>query len=198
MKNLLTSIAAAAVCFCAALPAGAVEQLSFNFTPIKSTDWSAEIDGCALYVDGTDGDDVLRVATDDRGVVLVNGTSLSVEGRKGTLTIDDVCAISVWGGPGNDVLIDATGLDIELLGGEGSDVLAWGDIQEVELTNECEEVDLDIVVETSPQPSYFDGKFLTARDLTRDQTYLVEHPCGEATVNTGDHEGWIDLVSTSW
>ncbi len=193
----LLSFAAAAVCLSAAMPASAVEQLSFGFTEIKG-DYAAEIDGCTLYVDGTPDDDVIRVSLDDRGAVLINGDTLSVEGRRSVLTADDVCDISVWGGAGNDVLIDASGLDIELVGGEGSDVLAWGHVEEVEMSILCPDVELDLVVETNAQPSYFDGKFLTARDLTRDQTYFVEDTCGQATVSTGDHKGWIDILSPTW
>jgi hypothetical protein len=145
----------------------------------------------ALWVVGGDGDDLLHVGVADDGAIVVNGGSVAIAGLQPTLLT--VSAIYVDGGNGNDLLIDTTGKGAQLAGGWGMDVLAWDDALSFDVhfhfaPDDARDFDLmvtapslaaihdDVIIDgkiiTAENPAwgtYFDGRFLSARDLNREQ-----------------------------
>src|SRR5690348_511336 len=103
------------------LPAGNVS------VSVKDTDF-----GRAIVIAGTSGNDAITVATDSKGVVIVN------DGARNTRIRDRVKAIVVSGDAGDDqitfrksvklsAVVDAGAGDDAVMGGSGRDTLLGGD-----------------------------------------------------------------------
>jgi hypothetical protein len=152
-----------------------------------------------LWVDGADGDDVIELSVAADGSLLVNGGDVPIDG--GLASLATTRAIVVDGGDGHDVLIDATGLGAELRGGWGMDLLLWDDSGALGVSHTFsggDERDFDLYLVNAPAHAlgddvwvegsiitaesydasasvgYFNGRFLSARDLASDQSAVAE------------------------
>lgn len=215
------------------------DQVSFGYTEIEweysssAIEATFDVAACTLWVDGNDDPNVISISADDGGRILVNGGEIPIVG--GQPTVDDGCLISVHGGGGNDLLVDTSRLGAELEGGDGLDVLLWDDTAAFEVRHtfaDAPSVNLDLGLIVQPgavseddvvvdgriitaedwraAASHFDGKLLTARDLTSEQTSFEPSIDGDETFLTYDggystvavhangHEGTIEILSWSW